>query len=160
MKKLPDFEAWAIFATVANEGSFAQAAQRLGLSQATVSKAIARLEERRDSTLFHRTSRQMTLTYTGEAVLGQGEALVDRGSEIEAEIAEPVGQWSGVVRVSAPMSFGMSSLAPLLPAFMEQHPDVELNIHFDDSFVDIVAERFDLALRISQIGRASCRERG
>ncbi|HLR81856.1 MAG TPA: LysR family transcriptional regulator [Paenalcaligenes sp.] len=151
MKKLPDFEAWAIFATVANEGSFAQAAQRLGLSQATVSKAIARLEERSDSTLFHRTSRQMTLTNTGEAVLEQAQALLDQGAEIESEIAEQVGQLSGVVRVSAPMSFGVSSLAPLLPAFMERHPEVELNIHFDDSFVDIVAERFDLALRISRL---------
>ncbi len=151
MKKLPDFEAWAIFATVANEGSFARAAQRLGVSQATVSKAIARLEERSESTLFHRTSRQMTLTNTGEAVLEQAQALFDQGVEIESEIAEQVGQLSGVVRVSAPMSFGISCLAPLLPPFMEQHPEVELNIHFDDSFVDIVAERFDLALRISRL---------
>src|SRR5690625_7120364 len=94
MKKLSDVEAWAIVATVANEGSFAQAAQRLGLSQATVSKAIARLEERSDSTLFHRTSRQMTLTNTGEAVLEQAQALLDQGSEIEPEIAEQVGQLS------------------------------------------------------------------
>src|SRR5699024_8115042 len=93
----------------------------------------------------------MTLTKTGEAVLKQAQALYDQGAEIESDIAEQVGQLSGVVRVSAPMSFGISSLAPLLPAFMERHPEVELNIHFDDSFVDIVAERFDLALRISRL---------
>jgi len=155
MKRLPDFEAWAIFATVADEGSFARAAERLGLSQATVSKAIARLEEQSKSMLFHRTSRQMSLTNTGQAVLEQAQALLEQGKEIEAEIAEQVEQLSGVIRISAPMSFGVSSLAPVLPAFMQAHPAVELNIHFDDRFVDIVAERFDLALRITKLEDSS-----
>jgi len=155
MQKLPDFDAWAIFATVADEGSFARAAERLGLSQATVSKAIARLEERTGITLLHRTSRQMSLTNTGQAVLERAQSLLEQGKEIEAEILEQSEQLSGVIRMSSPMSFGISTLAPILPQFMRAHPGVELDIQFDDRIVDIVRERFDLALRITQLADSS-----
>lgn len=155
MRALPDFEAWAIFAIVAEEGSFARAAQRLGISQATVSKAISRLEESTESTLLHRTPRQMSLTNTGEAVLGQAIALLEQGNEIEINIAEQTKRLVGPIRVSAPMSFGASSLAPILPKFMNKHPGVELNVHFDDRFIDIIAERFDLAIRITNLEDSS-----
>ncbi|WP_144631184.1 LysR family transcriptional regulator [Bordetella genomosp. 13] len=151
MRKLPDLEAWAIFATVADSGSFARAAAELSLSQATVSKAITRLETRMKTTLFHRTSRNMTLTESGYAALERASRILEEGEAVEADVMEQSNGLHGLIRVTAPMSFGIAHLAPMLPDFMLQHPDVRLDVQFDDKQVDVVSERFDVALRIARL---------
>lgn len=155
MSKLPDLQAWAIFAKVAETGSFARTAAEFSLSQATVSKAISRLEARMKTVLFHRNSRRISLTANGHAALERAARILSEGQAVEAEVAEQGSSLRGVIRLSAPMSFGLARLAPVLPGFLQAHPEVELDVQFDDRAVDLVVDRFDLALRLANLEDSS-----
>lgn len=155
MSLLPDFEGLAMFAKVAEERSFAGAARALGVSVATVSRAVARLEERLGARLLNRTSRQLALTAFGHTIADSALKIYREAEDVEGAAREMSARPRGLVRLAVPMSFGLRWVAPLLPAFFKAYPDVSVDLHLSDATVDLVGEGFDCALRIAVLPDSS-----
>jgi DNA-binding transcriptional LysR family regulator len=137
----------SVFVTAAEAGGFSAAAAKLHLSRSAVGKAISRLESRLGVRLFNRTTRAQSLTEDGQAYfehcLRALEALRAGGQMLESGQREA----SGRLRVSVPVLFGRRCVIPVLTALARRHPKLELEINFSDQVVDLVEDRFDLAIR-------------
>ena len=159
MERHTDLDSWATFLAVTDEGSFTAAAQALGVSVPTVSKTVAALEEHLGLTLFHRTSRRLSLSAAGEAALAEARVHVTGLAALAEELRDRDGPPRGLIRMSAPVSFSIAHLSGPLTAFLCDWPEVELDLHLADETVDLVGGGYDLAVRIGRLPDSSLRAR-
>lgn len=152
---LPDYEGWACFAAVADGGSFTAAAAALGLSKASVSKAVTRLEASLGITLLHRSSRVVAVSTAGARLLDEARAMVAAATAATEAARGDRLDLAGPIRLAAPMSFGVKALGPPLATFLERHPAVEIEVLLSDARHDPVAEGIDLTLRIAPLADSS-----
>jgi DNA-binding transcriptional LysR family regulator len=149
MSKLPDLEGLVMFAKVAEERSFAAAARAMGVSVATVSRAVTRLEARLGGRLFNRTSRRLALTDFGYTLAERATKIFAEAVEAEDFAREASSRPRGLVKLTAPQSFGVRWVAPMLPEFFRRYPDISVDLHLTDVHTDLIGDGFDAALRIA-----------
>lgn len=144
-----ELESIRVFLAVVEQQSFAGASRQLGLTPASVTRTIAALEDRLGVQLLVRTTRQVSLTSAGAVYAARVAPLAEGLAEAAQETREAQGIASGLIRVSAPVSLGMRVLPAVLSQFATLYPQTHVALHLSDSFVDIVEEDYDLAIRIS-----------
>lgn len=157
--RLPDLEGWAIFASVVEHRSFSSAAAAIGVSKATVSKAVSRLETDLGQSLFHRTSRRLTLTENGKALAERATRILAEARAAEEAAHDAATAPAGLIRLAAPMTLGLLYLTDLVADFVTEYPGINIDLHLSDARVDIVAEGFDVAVRIADLPDSSLRAR-
>ena len=149
-----------VFKAVAESGGFTSAAHLLGVSQPFVSEQLRQLEKRLGVQLLRRSTRRQRLTAEGERFLEACTRILDELDNAEALVAsaEPAGE----LRVSAPLAFGTDQVVPRLPEFLAAHPRVSLTVSLSDTFVNLIEDGFDVAVRMGRladsglIGRRLC----
>lgn len=148
---MDDINAFLVFARVVEEGSFTAAAERLGESKSAVSKQIGRLEDSLGTRLLNRTTRRMSLTEAGAIFYDRVRRVVEEVEEARVAVSQLQATPRGTLRVSAPVSFGISHIAPVLPGFMTRYPDLHVDMALTDHQVDLVEEGIDVAVRIGAL---------
>jgi len=148
---VPDLLDVLAFAEVYNSGSYTGAAERLGLSKPVISRRIARLERRLGARLFTRTARGADPTEMGSIYYGRISKILADFEDAREVVASAMNQVAGRIRLSAPLSFGISYLADALADFAREYPAVELDTEFTDHKVDLVGGGYDLAVRIGRL---------
>ena len=143
------------FVAVAEAGSFAGAAKTVGRDASVLSRRVSQLEQRLGVRLLSRTTRRVALTEVGAAYQRRIQSLLDELESANREASDFATSPRGLLRVSLPLTFGRLWIAPLLPAFLARHPQIRIDARLTDRYVDLVAEGFDVAIRIGELRDSS-----
>ena len=140
-----------LFARVVETGGFTAVARESGASQPTISRTIAALEAHLGVRLLNRSSRAVTLTDDGRHFYERARGALEAVAEAESSVGPRRGEPSGLLRLGTPVAFGRLHVAPRIPAFLERHPQVAVEVAMNDAFVDLVGEGLDLAIRVGDL---------
>lgn len=145
----------AVFLAVVKHESFAAAARDMGLTGPALSKQVQALEDQLGVRLLHRTTRQVTLTEEGAIYHERARKALEDLNEAERQIQDLKSAPAGLLKVNAPMSFGVQYLTKPIAAFAKKYPDVQLHVDFDDRRVDVIGEGYDVVIRIGALEDSS-----
>jgi DNA-binding transcriptional LysR family regulator len=145
----------AVFAKVVDAGSFSAAARHFGMSPAMVTAHVQTLEDRLGVRLLNRTTRRVSATEVGQNFYERCLRILSELEEAEGVAGESQSAPRGLLRVTAPVSFGTRQLAPVIADYLVSYPDVSIELSLDDPYLDLVEKRFDLAIRLGQLADSS-----
>ena len=149
------FHALNIFKTVARQGSFAAAARFLDTNPSTISKGIDRLEKDIGIQLFQRTTRQLRLTPAGSEYLNTVNSIFDELANCEEQIKRDNESPKGRLKVNTSVSYGRLYITPLIPKFRQRYPQIDIEITYDDAYIDMINQGYDVSIRTGSIQDSS-----
>lgn len=144
-------QALLAFSETAKRGGFAAAARELGASPSTLAKSVGRLEASLGLRLFHRTTRQVSLTADGERLFRRCQRVLAELDELQSEAAGARAAASGMLRIDMPIVYGRKVILPLLARLVNAHPALELDVRLSDAYVDLVKDGVDVAIRAGEL---------
>jgi len=156
MDRLTEMEA---FATVVDQGGFTDAAKKMGISKSAVSKHISSLEARLGARLLNRTTRRVSPTKIGLAYYDRACRVLSDAGEADALVASMQSAPAGLLRLSVATDFGVNHLSPILGDFLQQFPDITVNMVLNNRYVELISEGFDMAIRMGDLEDSSLRAR-
>lgn len=156
MGQIEDMET---FVQIVEAGSISRAASKLGLVKSAVSRRLGDLETRLGVQLLARTTRKSSLTEAGQRYYERATQILADIAEINAQTSQETASLSGTIKISAPLSFGLMHLSPIISGFAKTHPDLVIHMDFNDRQVDLVDEGYDLAIRIARLKDSSLKAR-
>jgi len=156
MDRLTEMEA---FATVVDQGGFTDAARKMGISKSAVSKHVSSLEARLGARLLNRTTRRVSPTEIGLAYYDRARRVLNDAGEADALVTSMQTAPSGLLRISVATDFGVNHLSPILGEFLQEFPDITVNMVLNNRYVELISEGFDLAVRIGELEDSTLRAR-
>ena len=156
MDRLTEMEA---FATVVDQGGFTDAAKKMGISKSAVSKHVSSLEARLGARLLNRTTRRVSPTEIGLAYYDRARRVLNDAGEADALVTSMQSAPSGLLRISVATDFGVNHLSPVLGDFLQEFPDITVNMVLNNRYVELISEGFDLAIRIGELEDSTLRAR-
>lgn len=152
---MKNLNAIPVFIAVVEQGSFSRAAELLGTTKSAVSKQITRLEAQLGVRLLNRSTRQMSLTQAGSQFFEHGQQALEAADRAVNAAAQQQQLAKGVLRIAMPMSFGRLHVAPLLPQFLAQYPQISVQANMSDARPDVIADGFDVAIYAGRLPDSS-----
>lgn len=156
MDRLTEMEA---FANVVDQGGFTDAAKKMGLSKSAVSKHVSSLEARLGARLLNRTTRRVSPTEIGLAYYDRARRVLNDAGEADALVTAMQSAPSGLLRISVATDFGVNHLSPVLSEFLNDFPDITVNMVLNNRYVELISEGFDMAVRVGELEDSSLRAR-